>query len=137
MTISEQQTPMDENLPVATPEAIAQTQVNALSVQAASLVRSIDALSNIFWLCYIGFFLSVFFAGLAQLDQVQGRRPAVLGVVAADVNSTHRALLSRYRKRSAQEAPLRTPLRSLDHRMRPRRHRVHRWTRWRGGSARS
>jgi endonuclease YncB( thermonuclease family) len=37
-------------------------------VQAASLVRSIDALSNIFWLCFLGFFLSIFFAGLAQLE---------------------------------------------------------------------
>jgi endonuclease YncB( thermonuclease family) len=37
-------------------------------VQAASLVRSIDALSNIFWLCFLGFFLSVFFAGLSQLE---------------------------------------------------------------------
>lgn len=43
-------------------------QINPLSVQAASLVRSIDALSNIFWLCFLGFFLSVFFAGLAQLE---------------------------------------------------------------------
>ena len=43
-------------------------QINPLSVQAASLVRSIDALSNIFWLCFIGFFLSIFFAGLAQLE---------------------------------------------------------------------
>ncbi len=31
-------------------------------------MRSIDALSNIFWLCLLGFFLSVFFAGLAQLE---------------------------------------------------------------------
>ncbi len=43
-------------------------QINPLSVQAASLVRSIDALSNIFWLCFLGFFLSIFFAGLAQLE---------------------------------------------------------------------
>ena len=50
-----------------TPEAL-QPQINALSVQAASLVRSIDALSNIFWLCFLGFFLSVFFAGLSQLE---------------------------------------------------------------------
>jgi endonuclease YncB( thermonuclease family) len=31
-------------------------------------VRSIDALSNIFWVCLLGFFLSVFFAGLSQLE---------------------------------------------------------------------
>jgi len=43
-------------------------QLSPLSVQAASLVRSIDALSNIFWLCFLGFFLSIFFAGLAQLE---------------------------------------------------------------------
>ncbi len=43
-------------------------QLNPLSVQAASLVRSIDALSTIFWLCFLGFFLSIFFAGLAQLE---------------------------------------------------------------------
>ena len=37
-------------------------------MQAASLVRSIDALSSIFWLCFLGFFLSIFFAGLYQLE---------------------------------------------------------------------
>ena len=31
-------------------------------------MRSIDALSNIFWVCFLGFFLSVFFAGLSQLE---------------------------------------------------------------------
>ena len=31
-------------------------------------MRSIDALSNIFWICFLGFFLSIFFAGLAQLE---------------------------------------------------------------------
>ncbi len=48
--------------------ATIQPQLNPLSVQAASLVRSIDALSTIFWLCFLGFFLSIFFAGLAQLE---------------------------------------------------------------------
>lgn len=43
-------------------------QINPLSVQASSLVRSIDALSSIFWLCFLGFFLSIFFAGLLQLE---------------------------------------------------------------------
>ena len=42
--------------------------INPLSVQAASLVRNIDALSSIFWLCLLGFFLSIFFAGLLQLE---------------------------------------------------------------------
>ena len=31
-------------------------------------MRSIDALSSIFWLCLLGFFLSIFFAGLLQLE---------------------------------------------------------------------
>lgn len=48
--------------------ASAYTHLNPLSVQAASLVKSIDALSTIFWLCFLGFFLSIFFAGLAQLE---------------------------------------------------------------------
>ena len=43
-------------------------QLNPLSVQAASLVRSIDSLSSIFWICFLGFFLSIFFAGLVQLE---------------------------------------------------------------------
>ncbi len=31
-------------------------------------MRNIDALSSIFWLCLLGFFLSIFFAGLLQLE---------------------------------------------------------------------
>ncbi len=54
-TISDQQPP--NHLPI-----------NPLSIQAASLVRSIDALSTIFWVCFLGFFLSIFFAGLVQLE---------------------------------------------------------------------
>ena len=49
-------------------ETVIQQHINPLSVQAASLVRSIDALSNIFWLCFFAFFLSIFFAGLVQLE---------------------------------------------------------------------
>lgn len=56
------------NSPAELDDALQHTQINPLSVQAASLVRSIDALSNIFWLCLLGFFLSVFFAGLSQLE---------------------------------------------------------------------
>lgn len=46
----------------------APTQFSPLSIQAASLVRSIESLSNIFWISIAGTFLSVFFAGLAQLE---------------------------------------------------------------------
>ncbi len=53
--------PLDSHPPV-------HPQLSPLSVQAASLVRSIDALSNIFWLCFFAFFLSIFFAGLSQLE---------------------------------------------------------------------
>ena len=43
-------------------------QLNPLSIQASALVRSIDSLSRIFWISFGGTFLSVFFAGLSQLD---------------------------------------------------------------------
>lgn len=43
-------------------------QLSPLSIQAASLVRSIEGLSNIFWISIGGTFLSIFFAGLSQLD---------------------------------------------------------------------
>jgi endonuclease YncB( thermonuclease family) len=42
--------------------------LNPLSIQAAALVRSIDALSNIFWISIAGTFLTIFFAGLSQLE---------------------------------------------------------------------
>ncbi len=47
---------------------VTQTQLSPLSIQAASLVRSIEGLSNIFWISIGGTFLSIFFAGLSQLD---------------------------------------------------------------------
>ena len=43
-------------------------QLSPLSIQAASLVRSIEALSNIFWISIGGTFLSIFFAGLVGLQ---------------------------------------------------------------------
>ena len=48
-------------------------------MQAASLVRSIDSLSPIFWICFLGFFLSIFFAGLAQLEDAAYTDYLVLG----------------------------------------------------------
>ena len=62
----------DDQEPPSSSESAAESEshpaINPLSVQASSLVRSIDALSNIFWLCFLGFFLSIFFAGLSQLE---------------------------------------------------------------------
>lgn len=43
-------------------------QLSPLSIQAAALVKSIDGLSTIFWISFGGTFLSIFFAGLNQLD---------------------------------------------------------------------
>lgn len=42
-------------------------QVSPLSIQAASVIRSIDALSTIFWISIGGTILTVLFAGLNQL----------------------------------------------------------------------
>jgi len=42
-------------------------QLSPLSIQAAALVRSIEGLSNIFWISIGGTFLTIFFAGLSQL----------------------------------------------------------------------
>ena len=52
----------------ATIRAVDHVQVSPLSIQAASLVRSIEALSRIFWISLAGTFLTAFFAALAQLD---------------------------------------------------------------------
>ena len=43
-------------------------QLSPLSIQAAALVKSIEGLSSIFWISFIGAFLSIFFASLNQLD---------------------------------------------------------------------
>ena len=56
---------LDGLAPAHDPE---QSQLSPLSIQAASLVRSIDALSRIFWISLAGTFLTIFFAGLSQLD---------------------------------------------------------------------
>lgn len=42
--------------------------ISSLSIQASALVRSIDSLSRIFWISLFGTFLTVFFAGLSQLE---------------------------------------------------------------------
>ncbi len=46
----------------------APAELRPLNVQAAALVRSIDALSNIFWISIAGTILTVLFAGLNQLE---------------------------------------------------------------------
>ena len=43
-------------------------QISPLSIQAAALVRSIESLSSVFWIGFGGTFLSMFFAGLSQLE---------------------------------------------------------------------
>lgn len=48
--------------------ALEHVQLSPLSIQAASLVRSIDALSRVFWISLAGTFLTIFFAGLSQLE---------------------------------------------------------------------
>ncbi|MEM9741986.1 MAG: thermonuclease family protein [Pseudomonadota bacterium] len=52
----------------ATLRAVQHVQLSPLSIQASSLVRSIDALSRIFWISLAGTFLTLFFVALAQLD---------------------------------------------------------------------
>ena len=48
--------------------ALTPAQLSPLSIQAAALVRSIEGLSNIFWISIGGIFLTMFFAGLSQLE---------------------------------------------------------------------
>ncbi|MEM1229727.1 MAG: thermonuclease family protein [Pseudomonadota bacterium] len=55
-------------LATETLKAVEHIQLSPLSIQAASLVRSVDALSRIFWISLAGTFLTIFFAGLAQLE---------------------------------------------------------------------
>ena len=52
--------------------------VHPLSIQAASLIRSIDALSFMFWLSIGGTILTVLFAGLNQLPHLMGLLPHLL-----------------------------------------------------------
>ncbi|MEM1432689.1 MAG: thermonuclease family protein [Pseudomonadota bacterium] len=49
-------------------KAVEHLQLSPLSIQAASLVRSIESLSRIFWISIAGTFLTIFFAALAQLE---------------------------------------------------------------------
>jgi endonuclease YncB( thermonuclease family) len=48
-------------------EAEDDVQLSPLSIQAAALIRSMEALSNIFWISLGGTVLTIFFAGLNQL----------------------------------------------------------------------
>ena len=62
---------MSEAEPQDTAEASADVgsgQISPLSIQAAALVRSIESLSSVFWIGFGGTFLSMFFAGLSQLE---------------------------------------------------------------------
>ena len=61
----EEQQPQED---AVAPEDKGAGQISPLSIQASALVRSIDSLSRIFWISFGGTFLSVFFAGLSQLD---------------------------------------------------------------------
>jgi len=49
-------------------EAEDDVQLSPLSIQAAALIRSMEALSNIFWISLGGTVLTIFFAGLNQLN---------------------------------------------------------------------
>ena len=49
-------------------EAEDDIQLSPLSIQAAALIRSMEALSNIFWISLGGTVLTIFFAGLNQLN---------------------------------------------------------------------
>jgi len=69
------QTEQDERLlelrnsvPDALAEADDDVQLSPLSIQAAALIRSMEALSNIFWISLGGTVLTIFFAGLNHLN---------------------------------------------------------------------
>ncbi len=49
-------------------EAEDDVQLSPLSIQGAALIRSMEALSNIFWISLGGTVLTIFFAGLIQLS---------------------------------------------------------------------
>lgn len=57
----------DRSIADALTEAEDDVQLSPLSIQAAALIRSMDALSNIFWISLGGTVLTIFFAGLNQL----------------------------------------------------------------------
>lgn len=67
------------DLRAETVTAVEHTQLSPLSIQAASLVRSMDALSRVFWISLGGTFLTLFFAALAQLQLNAGTDFIALG----------------------------------------------------------
>ena len=54
-------------------------ELSPLSIQAAALVRSIDALSYLFWIAIFGTVVSVFIAGLAGLESNAGSEAILFG----------------------------------------------------------
>ena len=61
------------------PETLDVPELSPLSIQAAALIRSIDALSYLFWIAIIGTVISVFIAGLAGLESNAGRESLLFG----------------------------------------------------------
>lgn len=61
------------------PQELDLPELSPLSIQAAALVRSIDALSYLFWIAIIGTVISVFIAGLAGLESNAGRESILFG----------------------------------------------------------
>lgn len=60
--------PQSTSVADALAEAEDDVQLSPLSIQAAALIRSMEALSNIFWISLGGTVLTIFFAGLNQLS---------------------------------------------------------------------
>jgi endonuclease YncB( thermonuclease family) len=60
--------PQPTSVADALAEAEDDVQLRPLSIQAAALIRSMEALSNIFWISLGGTVLTIFFAGLNQLS---------------------------------------------------------------------
>lgn len=58
----------NDNGPVDESRAVPGVEIGPLSIQAAALVRSIDALSMLFWITIGGAILTVLLAGLNQLE---------------------------------------------------------------------
>lgn len=58
----------DHNGPIDERDSIPGVEIGPLSIQAAALVRSIDALSTLFWITIGGAILTVLLAGLNQLE---------------------------------------------------------------------
>jgi endonuclease YncB( thermonuclease family) len=64
-----QDPPPERSVADALTEAEDDVQLSPLSIQAAALIRSMEALSNIFWISLGGTVLTIFFAGLNQLAE--------------------------------------------------------------------